>query len=348
MGGAATGPGNAAPRVRRRAIQPPPTTTPRRAPRLLEKLREKLAVRHYARRTAGTYEQWVRRFLRFHGLRPPCEMGQEEINAFITHLAVVEGVSASSQTQALSALLFLYRHVLGRDAGDLTGVVRARVRRRLPVVMTPAEVQMVLSRLEGSTGLVARLLYGSGLRLMEALRLRVQDLDFGHRQITVRSGKGDKDRITLMPERLMAPLGRHLEGVRQVHRDDLAAGWGDVLLPHALDRKYPSAAREWGWQWVFPQSRRWRDPTHSREGRHHLDASIVQKEVRRAAQATGIPKRVSCHTFRHCFATHLLERGADIRIIQELLGHNDVRTTMIYTHELNRGPCGVRSPADLL
>ncbi len=305
-------------------------------------------MRHYARRTAGTDEQWVRRFLRFHKLRPPREMGQEEINAFLTHLAVEGGVSASSQTQALSALLFLYRHVLGTDPGDLSGVVRARVRRRLPVVMTPAEVQLVLSQLEGTTGLVVSLLYGSGMRLMEALRLRVQDLDFGHRQITVRSGKGDKDRLTLMPERLVAPLGVHLEQVRQVHGDDLAAGWGSVLLPHALERKYPNAAREWGWQWVFPQSRRWRDPSNGREGRHHLDASIVQKEVRRAVQATRIPKRVSCHTFRHSFATHLLERGADIRTIQELLGHNDVRTTMIYTHVLNRGPCGVRSPADLL
>lgn len=315
---------------------------------MLEKLREELAVRHYARRTAGTYEQWVRRFLRFHGLRPPREMGQEEINAFLSHLAVEQGVSASSQTQALSALLFLYRHVLGIPPDDLTGVVRARVRRRLPVLMTPAEVQQVLGQLEGTTGLVAGLLYGSGLRLMEALRLRVQDLDFGHRQITVRNGKGDKDRPSLMPERLVVPLGDHLEVVRQVHRADITAGWGRVVLPHAQERKYPNAAVAWGWQWVFPQSRRWRDPTSGREGRHHLDPSIVQKAVRKAVQATGIPKLVSFHTFRHSFATHLLERGTDIRTIQELLGHNDVRTTMIYTHVLNRGPCGVRSPADLL
>ena len=275
-------------------------------------------------------------------------MGQEEINAFLSHLAVEQGVSASSQTQALSALLFLYRHVLGIPPGDLTGVVRARVRRRLPVLMTPAEVQQVLGQLEGTTDLVAGLLYGSGLRLMEALRLRVQDLDFGHRQITVRNGKGDKDRPSLMPERLVVPLGDHLEVVRQVHRADITAGWGRVVLPHALERKYPNAAVAWGWQWVFPQSRRWRDPTSGREGRHHLDPSIVQKAVRKAVQATGIPKRVSCPTFRHSFATHLLERGTDIRTIQELLGHNDVRTTMIYTHVLNRGPCGVRSPADLL
>jgi integron integrase len=319
-----------------------------RPPRLLEKLREELAVRHYARRTAGTYEQWVRRFLRFHGLKPPREMGQVEINAFLTHLAVEEGVSASSQTQALSALLFLYRHVLGMDPGDLTGVVRARVRRRIPVVMTPAEIQKVLDQLDGTTALVAGLLYGSGMRLMEALRLRVKDLDFGRREITVRGGKGDKDRITLMPERLISPLERHLEAVRGLHAADLAAGWGRVVLPHALARKYPNADREWGWQWVFPQSRRWRDPTSGRQGRHHMDASIVQKEVRRAVLEAGLAKRVSCHTFRHSFATHLLERGADIRTIQELLGHSDVRTTMIYTHVLNRGPCGVRSPADLL
>jgi integron integrase len=305
-------------------------------------------VRHYARRTAGTYEQWVRRFLRFHGLKPPREMGQAEINAFLTHLAVEERVSASSQTQALSALLFLYRHVLGMDPGDLTGVVRARVKRRLPVVMTPAEVQQVLGLMEGTTILVAGMLYGSGLRLMEALRLRVQDLDFGHRQIVVRSGKGDKDRHTLMPEKLIAPLRQHLEVVRGVHSAYLAVGWGRVVLPHALARKYPNAEVEWGWQWVFPQGRRWRDPGSGREGRHHLDPSIVQKEVRRAARAAGLAKRVSCHTFRHSFATHLLERGTDIRTIQELLGHSDVRTTMIYMHVLNRGPCGVRSPADLL
>ena len=305
-------------------------------------------MRHYARRTVGTYVQWVRRFLRFHGMRHPREMGQAEINAFLTHLAVEQQVSASSQTQALSALLFLYRHVLGVDPGDLNGVVRASVKRRVPVVMTPAEVQKVLEQLDGTPALVGRLLYGSGLRLMEALRLRVKDLDFERREITVRSGKGDKDRLTLMPERLITPLRCHLEEVRSLHASDLAAGMGKVALPHALARKYPNADREWGWQWVFPQSKRWRDPASGQQGRHHLDGSIVQKEVRRAVVASGMAKPVSCHTFRHSFATHLLERGADIRTIQELLGHSDVRTTMIYTHVLNRGPLGVRSPADLL
>lgn len=305
-------------------------------------------MRHYARRTIGTYEQWVRRFLRFHGMRHPREMGQAEINGFLTHLAVDLQVSASSQTQALSALLFLYRHVLAVDPGDLTGVVRARVKRRVPVVMTPTEVQKVLDQLDGTPALVCRLLYGSGLRLMEALRLRVQDLDFERKEITVRSGKGDKDRLSLMPERLNAPLRGHLEAVRGLHGKDLAAGWGRVVLPHALARKYPNADREWAWQWVFPQSKRWRDQPSGQHGRHHMDGSIVQKEVRRAVQAAEIAKPVSCHTFRHSFATHLLERGTDIRTIQELLGHSDVRTTMIYTHVLNRGPFGVRSPADLL
>jgi integron integrase len=275
-------------------------------------------------------------------------MGEVEINAFLTHLAVEEQVSASSQTQALSALLFLYRHVLGMDPGDLSGVVRARVKRRTPAVMTPGEVQKVLEQLDGVPDLVCRLLYGSGLRLMEALRLRGKELDFERREITVRSGKGDKDRLTLMPERLITPLRSQLEAVKKVHATDLADGWGKVALPHALDRKYPNANREWAWQWAFPQSKRWRDRPSGQQGRHHLDASNVQKEVRRAVRTAGIAKPVSCHTFRHSFATHLLERGADIRTIQELLGRSDVLTTMIYTHVLNRGTCGVRSPADLL
>ena len=229
---------------------------------------------------------------------------------------------------ALSALLFLYRHVLGRDVGDLTGVARARQRQRLPTVLTPGEVKAVLERLGGVEGLVARMLYGSGLGLLEALRLRVKDVDFEKRLVTVRSGKGDKDRRTMLPQTLVEPLRHHLRDVRRLHQMDLAAGWGRVELPHALARKYPNAASEWGWQWLFPQHRRWPDP------RSKLEA--------------GISKPVSCHTFRHSFATHLLEKGQDIRTIQELLGHSDVRTTMIYTHVLNRGPLGVESPADLL
>jgi integron integrase len=326
------------------ASQPEP---PQR-PTLLGKLREELAVRHYARRTVKSYVLWVRRYLAFHGLRHPREMGAEEIHAFLSHLATDLGVSASTQNQALSALLFLYRHVLGADVGELTGVPRARQRQRVPTVLTPGEVKAVMEWLEGVEGLVARLLYGSGLRLMEAMRLRVKDLDFEKLQVTVRSGKGDKDRLTMLPHTLTEPLGLHLLGVRQIHRQDLAAGWGRVELPHALARKYPNAAGEWGWQWVFPQHHRWHDPRTQQEGRHHLDPTLVQKAVRRAVQAAGISKPASCHTFRHSFATHLLEKGQDIRTIQELLGHSDVRTTMIYTHVLNRGPLGVASPADFL
>jgi integron integrase len=320
---------------------------PPRPPGLIQRYREELQARHYARRTVNTYEQWLRRFLRFHHLRHPREMGSAEVNAFLTHLAVELHVSASTQNQALSALLFLYRELLERDL-DLQRLVRAHQRRRLPVVLTAEEVRAVLQRLDGSDALVAGLLYGSGLRLMEALRLRVQDLEFTRHELTVRNGKGGKDRRTLLPARLGKPLSAHLEKVRQLHRRDLKDGWGRVALPHALSRKYPNAAVEWGWQWVFPQHCRWHNPTTGEQGRHHLDPSLIQKSVRRAVLAAGISKPATCHTLRHSFATHLLEKGQDIRTIQELLGHSDLKTTMIYTHVLNRGPMGVASPADLL
>jgi integron integrase len=316
-------------------------------PGLIQRYREELEVRHYARRTVTTYEQWLRRYLRFHGLRHPREMGSAEVNAFLTHLAVDLQVSASTQNQALSALLFLYRELLERDL-ELEGVVRARTPRRLPVVLTPEEVRAVLQRLNGTEALVAGLLYGSGLRLMEALRLRVHDLDFGRQELTVRNGKGGKDRRTLLPRSVVEQLRPHLQQVKRIHQHDLADGWGRVQLPHALARKYPNAAVEWGWQWVFPQQGRWRDPGSGEEGRHHLDPSLVQKAVRQAVLAAGISKPATCHSLRHSFATHLLERGQDIRTIQELLGHSDLKTTMIYTHVLNRGPLGVSSPADLL
>jgi integron integrase len=319
-----------------------------RSPGLIQRYREELQVRHYARRTVSSYEQWLRRFLRFHRMRHPREMGEAEINAFLSHLATEEGVSASTQNQALAALLFLYRRVLGGDAVNLEGVIRARRRQRLPVVLTVGEVRAVLRHLDGVEALVAQLLYGSGLRLMETLRLRIKDVDLEQRCITVRCGKGDKDRRTVLPSNLVEPLRRHMQGVRRIHQADLAAGWGAVELPHALERKYLNAAREWGWQWLFPQARRWRDSRQNIEGRHHLDPSLVQRAVREAVQTTGISKPATCHTFRHSFATHLLEQGADIRTIQELLGHSDVKTTMVYTHVLNRGPSGVRSPADLL
>jgi integron integrase len=316
-------------------------------PGLIQRYREELQARHYARRTVQTYEQWLRRFLRYHDRRHPRQMGSEEVNAFLTHLAVDRQVSPSTQNQALSALLFLYRELLDRDLA-LDGVVRARARRRLPVVLSPEEVRAVLQRLEGAEALVAGLLYGSGLRLMEALRLRVQDLDFSRHELMVRDGKGGKDRRTMLPMRLADQLRSHLLRVQEIHHKDLADGWGRVVLPYALAQKYPSAPVEWGWQWVFPQVSRWRHPNRAEEGRHHLDPSLIQKAVRRAVLAAGISKPASCHSLRHSFATHLLERGQDIRTIQELLGHSDLKTTMIYTHVLNRGTLGVSSPADLL
>ena len=322
-------------------------TTKIKPPGLIQRYRELLQTRHYARRTVKTYEQWLRRFLHFHGLRHPREMGSHEVNAFLSHLAVEKQVSASTQNQALAALLFLYRDLLERDL-ELEGVVRARTRQRMPVVLSEAEVRAVRERLEGEPALVVGLLYGSGLRLMEALRLRIKDLDFQRHELTMRDGKGDKDRLTLLPQSLVPRLQEHLIRVRSLHQGDLAAGWGRVLMPYALARKYPNANREWAWQWVFPQQNRWRDRESGAQGRHHLDPSVVQKAVKWAVLEAGVTKAASCHTFRHSFATHLLERGQDIRKIQELLGHKDVSTTMIYTHVLNRGPLGVRSPADIL
>jgi len=328
-------------RLRRPAASPQP-------PRLLERLRLELRARHYSRRTEEAYRHWVKRFVMFHKLRHPQDMGESEINAFLSHLAVTEKVSASTQNQALAALLFLYRHVIGRDVGELGQVIRARAPKRLPVVMTRDEVRAVLDCLTGDKQLVASLMYGAGLRLMECLQLRVQDLDFERNEITVRDGKGAKDRVTMLPESLKTPLQDHLRKVRAIHQRDLADGWGRVQLPDALDRKYLNASTEWRWQWVFPQERRWRNPKTAQEGRHHMDESLVQRAVREAVTRVGLTKRATCHTFRHSFATHLLESGYDIRTVQELLGHSDVRTTMIYTHVLNRGPGAVRSPVDAL
>lgn len=291
---------------------------------------------------------WVVRYVRFHRLRHPAHMAEPEVNAFLTHLAVDQKVSSSTQNQALSALLFLYRHVLGTGLGDLGEVVRARTSRRLPVVMTREEVRTVLAQMSGDTWLMASLLYGSGLRLTECVRLRVQDVDFGQHEIVVRDGKGGKDRVTMLPDALVLPLRRHLASVRGTHEQDLNEGFGEVALPAALDRKYPRASKAWEWQWVFPQRGRWYDPTSGQRGRHHIDETILQRAVKDAASRAGIAKRVGCHTFRHSFATHLLEAGYDIRTIQELLGHKSVSTTMIYTHVLNRGGHGVRSPFDQL
>jgi len=312
----------------------------------LDRLREALRSRHYSRRTEQTYCHWVRRYIYFHKIRHPGEMGEPEINAFLTHLAIKEKVSASTQNQALSALLFLYRYVLDRKIGDLGEVIRARKPLHVPVVMTRGEVKAVLACLSGEKWLIASLMYGAGLRLMECLRLRVQDIDFASSEILVRDGKGAKDRITMLPESLKTPLQDHLKKVKALHERDLAEGWGRVQMPTALDRKYPNAPAEWRWQWVFPQENRWINAATKEQGRHHVDESLVQKSVRDAVAKAGLTKHATCHTFRHSFATHLLEGGYDIRTVQELLGHSDVKTTMIYTHVLNRGPSGVRSPVD--
>lgn len=319
-----------------------------RAPKLLDQLREALRVRHYSRRTEVTYCQWVKRFIFFHGVRHPREMAEPEINAFLTDLAVKQKVSASTQTQALSALLFLYRHVLRKDIGDLGKIVRAKKPKRLPVVMTRDEVREILGCLSGEKRLMAGLLYGAGLRLMECLRLRVQDIDFEQREILIRDGKGGKDRRTMFPATLTGPMKEHLKKVKRLHEQDLAEGWGKVRLPHALERKYPDAPRQWRWQWVFPQENRWKNTKTGEEGRHHMHETLLQRAIKEAVSQSGIVKRIGCHTFRHSFATHLLEDGYDIRTIQELLGHKDVSTTMIYTHVLNKGGQGVRSPVDAL
>ena len=314
--------------------------------KLLDRLRQALRSRHYSRRTEKTYVAWVKRFIYYHNVKHPAEMAEAEINMFLTHLAVEKNVSASTQNQALSALLFLYRHVVGRKVGELGEVVRARKPKRLPIVLTRAEVRAVLEQLQGPNWLAASLMYGAGLRLTECLRLRVQDIDFGFAQITVRDGKGFKDRLTMLPAAVVVPLREHLIRVRETHQRDVNEGYGRVFMPYALERKYPSAARDWKWQWVFPQARRWRNHNRGEQGRHHIDASIIQRAVKQAVTRAGLNKRASCHTFRHSFATHLLEDGYDIRTLQELLGHKDVKTTMVYTHVLNQGAKGVRSPMD--
>ena len=318
---------------------------------LLEKVRAAIRRKHYSIRTEEAYVKWIGRFIKFHRslegkYRHPKTMGMAEINAFLTHLAVDQNVAAATQNQALGALLFLYNHVLEVELlGNLNTVI-ARKSQHVPTVLTPDEAQRVIGLIPGVYQLMARLLYGSGLRLMECIRLRVKDIDFDYRQIIVRSGKGCKDRITMLPDSLVRPLRRQLETVQKIHREDLSLGFGSVYLPLALDRKYPNAAREWLWQYVFPASQISIDPRSGHHHRHHIHESNLQKAVRQAAKMSGIPKRITPHTFRHSFATHLLEAGYDIRTVQELLGHKDVKTTMIYTHVLNRGPLAVKSPLD--
>ncbi|KAB8333686.1 integron integrase [Scytonema tolypothrichoides VB-61278] len=314
-------------------------------PRLLDQAREVLRRLHYSRRTEESYIGWMRRYILFHHKRHPAEMGAPEVEAFLTDLAVTQQVAASTQNQALSALLFLYAEVL-RQPLDVVHAVRAKQPQRLPTVLTRAETRSVIDALSGTYQLMVKLLYGSGLRLMECVRLRVKDIDVPQRQLVVRSGKGDKDRVTPLPGSLFLPLQEHLGRVQLTHAQDLHEGYGEVYLPYALARKFPNAHREWLWQYVFPAEHRSLDPRSGSVRRHHLDESGLQKAVRRAAQQAQVPKHVTCHTFRHSFATHLLEDGYDIRTVQELLGHSDVRTTMIYTHVLNRGGRGVRSPLD--
>ena len=317
-------------------------------PKLLDRVRQAIRSRHFSRSTEEAYIHWIKRFIFFHGKRHPVEMAEAEINQFLTFLAIDQNVSASTQNQALSALLFLYQQVLGKKIGWMEGLVRAHKPRRLPIVLTREEVRLVLGHLAGTARLMATLLYGSGMRIMECLKLRVKDIDFSRGEIMIRDGKGQVDRITMLPGLVKEPLSRHLDNVRQLHQRDLEAGAGRVELPDALARKYPNADREWGWQYVFPASRRYFDPKVGFERRYHLHETALQKAVTKAVRDAGITKRASVHTFRHSFATHLLEDGYDIRTVQELLGHKDIRTTMIYTHVLNRGARGVRSPADAL
>ncbi len=320
-----------------------------KSPKLLDPVRDRLRVKHYSIRTERAYVDWIKRFIVFHGKRHPRELGASEVEAFLSHLAVAREVSASTQNQAKSALLFLYREVLGiEELPWLDNVTQAKTPRRLPVVLTVAEVQRVLARLEGTVGLMASLLYGTGLRLMECTRLRVKDLDFERVEIEVRDGKGGKDRVTLLPSRLAAPLQAHLERVRQLHAEDVTAGYGAVYLPNALARKYPNAAREWGWQYVFPSRNLSVDPRSGQTRRHHADEKALQRAMKRAVREARIAKPATPHTLRHSFATHLLQSGYDIRTVQELLGHKDVSTTMIYTHVLNKGGRGVLSPLDAL
>ena len=323
-------------------VREKPTTG---TPKLLDRVRQSIRTRHYSRRTEKAYVGWIRRYIAFHGRRHPDELGMEEVGQFLGALAERRRASASTQNQALSALLFLYRHVLGQEMAP-PRVLRARRPERLPVVLTRTEDQAVLQQLQGVPWLMASLMHGAGLRLLECCQLRVKDLDFERGEILVRDGKGQKDRVTVLPKSLTKPLQVHMAARRQLHTRDLADQRGSVELPWALATKYPNAAMEWPWQWIFPATRFYRAPDCNTLRRHHIHESAIQKSVRTAVLKAGLSKPATCHTFRHSFATHLLQAGYDIRTIQELLGHDDVSTTMIYTHVLNRGAHSVRSPLD--
>ncbi len=316
------------------------------APRLLDEVRRVLRLKHYSLRTETVYVGWIRRFILANGKRHPRDMGEAEVERFLSQLAVQGKVAAATQNQALAALLFLYKQVLGIELPWMEGMVRAKRSQRVPTVLSRDEITRVLARMDGRPWLLASLLYGTGMRLMEALRLRIKDVDFGRNEITIRDGKGGKDRRTMLPRSLVEPLRREIERARLLHAMDLGEGFGATWLPHALARKYPNAAREIGWQYVFPAAQRSRDPRDGIERRHHFDDAVLSRALKKACRATDVAKPVSAHTLRHSFATHLLEAGYDIRTVQELLGHKDVATTQIYTHVLNRGGHGVLSPLD--
>jgi len=318
-----------------------------RPKKLLEQVQDVIRLKHYSYQTEKTYIYWIRRYILFHNKRHPKDMGSAEIEGFLTHLAVHENVAASTQNQALHAVLFLYREVLKQDLDLKVDALRAKKSKYLPTVLTKDEVFAIIQQLSGVHQLLIKLLYGTGLRLNEGLSLRVKDIDFAQNQITVRDPKGNESRVTMLPESIAEELKIHLQGVKILHKQDLQKGYGSVDLPFALEKKYPRAKYEWIWQFVFPSSSISKDPRSSEVHRHHLHESSLQKALKQAVRNTGIQKKVGCHTFRHSFATHLLQNGYDIRTVQELLGHKDVKTTMIYTHVLNRGGRGVRSPLDL-
>lgn len=325
-----------------------PSVPPAPPPKLLDQVRNKIRFKHYSIRTEQAYVDWIRRFILFHNKRHPATMGKPEVEAFLTHLAVAGKVAASTQNQARSALLFLYKEILDQALPWMDDVASARRPERLPVVLTVSEVKIVLDHLSGTQALLARLLYGTGMRLMEGCRLRVKDLDFEQHQLIVRDGKGFKDRVTVLPDTLIEPLTRHLIRVKTLHEEDLQEGYGAVYLPHALERKYPDAHHAWGWQYVFPSRLRSVDPRSGAVRRHHADEKGIQRAMQQAVRDAGLTKHATPHTLRHSFATHLLQAGYDIRTIQELLGHKDVSTTMIYTHVLNRGGRAIASPLDQL
>lgn len=313
---------------------------------LLNKVRDRIRVKHYSSRTEESYIHWIRKFLGFFNNKDPHQITEPDIGRFLSYLAVHRRVAASTQNQATSAILFLYREVLDLNLDWIHNIERAKNPERIPLVFTKAEVRAILVRLEGTRWLMVSLLYGSGLRLSECIRLRIKDIDFGYRQIAVRDGKGEKDRFTMLPDSLTQHMVKHLERVKALHQEDLANGYGSVYLPYALERKYPNADREWSWQYVFPSAKLSRDPRSGAIRRHHVDESVPQRAVKLAIRSAGITKPGSCHTLRHSFATHLLQDGYDIRTVQELLGHKDVKTTQIYTHVLNRNKLGVMSPLD--